>query len=511
MGNIYAPPKARGFLTFSLLPLGLLIIYVMMARLILMEASVSVYGIKLAIDAALLSLFCAMISVILGYILAYIIFVSNFWGRSIIIQILRLLIILPIMLWVVGIINIYGRNGLIGQWLGIQLIYNNLGVIIGFCLLNIPYACLIFLAMLQNIPQNQWLIATQLNITGFTRLRYVVAPYMMKSVINALLVIFFMCFTSFEIVLMLGGGKVKNLTTALYNAITLGDWVMIYNLGAIQMVIALCAFGLFIRSSNVQNQKTGFLLAPRFITRLPYNIRMFCMICMLAMLISPMISIIVKGVSPAILQVFKQAEFYPALWDSFSLSFAVAACVMLVTIGLAIYERYYTLFIHVGLVLPSYLLLSTIMIMAYAMKISIFAYGQILAIMLISLSIIPLIAQMVLTPLRSNIQHMRYLSLQLNMRLDCWLYHIIWCRNWRLITAGFLLSFAMAFGSYSVLAFLHDDDFTPLMVLLVDYMGRYRFALADHLAIIILLLYIILFLIFKFLDHTEKAHEYAHH
>lgn len=509
MKPIYTLPESKGYRVFLLLAIALLLGYIVIFGMTITKASWSHYGANLVINAAWLAGFCAVISTILGYILAYMIFMTDFTFRSFLIQMLRLLMILPIMLGIVGIINIYGSRGIITQFVDLKLIYNSTGVALGFCLFNIPYACVTFLLILQNIPQNRWLVAIQLGMRGFSLFRHVIWVDIVSSLKNLLLIIFFLCFTSFEIVLILGGGKVKNLTTELYTAISIGDFNLVYDLGLMQILIGLALLKLLSITTMQYSYKHGFLLAPDVIPKPPYALRISIITIMTIILFSPMISILIKGLRLDMLMIFKQPQFYHALWDSIWISLWTAGFTMIAILLLAIYRRFYFIFFSMGMVFPSYFLLSALMIIAFNLRLDFFAYGPYLAICLITLSTIPLVAQMILPSLITSINSQRYLSMHLAINTASWLYHIIWLKTWRLLLAGFLISFALTLGTYSILAFLSDGSFKPLMALLADYMGKYRFDLADQLALIILIIYIALFAAFSFLNHAEKENHHA--
>ncbi len=509
MKFVYTLPKPKFYGAFSLLSIILLLGYIVVFGLVIMNASWSSYGMNLLLQTIWLTLLCSIISIVLGYILAYMIFITNFIARSLLIQMLRLLMILPIMLSIVGIINIYGSNGFMAKFLDTQLVYNRLGVALGFCLYNIPYACSTFLLILQNIPQNRWLIGSQLGMRGFSLFRHVIWSDIIKTTKNLLLIIFFLCFTSFEIVLILGGGKVKNLTTEFYTAMSIGEFELVYDLGLIQIFMGLALLGL-LSMTNIQSlQKRGFLIAPDFIHKPSYYLRIMIIIIMSLLLFSPVISIIIKGLSLDIFTIFKQPQFYDSLWDSTWVSLWVASLTIFIILLLCIYRKFYYIFLSMGIVFPSYFLLSMLMIIAFRLKIDFFAYGPFFAIILITLSTIPLVAQMILPSMITSIHSDWRLSMHLSISIFSWLYHILWLKTWRLLLAGFLISFALTLGTYSVLAFLSNDSFKPMMALLADYMGRYRFDLADQLALVILLIYIILFASFSFLNHAQKDDSHA--
>ena len=76
------------------------------------------------------------------------------------------------------------------------------------------------LQALQSVPTEQHQLAAQLNIKGFTFFRLIEWPYLKSQIVSAFVLIFMLCFTSFTIVLALGGGPQNStLEVAIYQAI----------------------------------------------------------------------------------------------------------------------------------------------------------------------------------------------------------------------------------------------------------------------------------------------------
>lgn len=76
------------------------------------------------------------------------------------------------------------------------------------------------LQALQSVPTEQHQLAAQLNIKGFTFFRLIEWPYLKSQIVSAFVLIFMLCFTSFTIVLALGGGPQNStLEVVIYQAI----------------------------------------------------------------------------------------------------------------------------------------------------------------------------------------------------------------------------------------------------------------------------------------------------
>lgn len=77
-----------------------------------------------------------------------------------------------------------------------------------------------FLQTFQTIPTQQRQLASQLNLRGWQFIRLIEFPYLRQQLLPVFGLIFMLCFTSFSIVLTLGGGpKYTTLEVAIYQAV----------------------------------------------------------------------------------------------------------------------------------------------------------------------------------------------------------------------------------------------------------------------------------------------------
>ena len=168
----------------------------------------------------------ALLSSVIGTLFARAFFYLDFKGKSLILRIFSLTFVLPALLAIFGLIGIYGTAGWLVQLLqtlGISWkpsIYGLSGILIAHLFFNIPLAARMSLQALQSVPTEQHQLAAQLNIKGFTFFRLIEWPYLKNQIVSAFVLIFMLCFTSFTIVLALGGGPQNStLEVAIYQAI----------------------------------------------------------------------------------------------------------------------------------------------------------------------------------------------------------------------------------------------------------------------------------------------------
>lgn len=172
------------------------------------------------------ALLSALLSSVIGTLFARAFFYLDFKGKSLILRIFSLTFVLPALLAIFGLIGIYGTAGWLTQLLQTldiswkPSIYGLSGILIAHLFFNIPLAARMSLQALQSVPTEQHQLAAQLNIKGFTFFRLIEWPYLKSQIVSAFVLIFMLCFTSFTIVLALGGGPQNStLEVAIYQAI----------------------------------------------------------------------------------------------------------------------------------------------------------------------------------------------------------------------------------------------------------------------------------------------------
>ena len=137
---------------------------------------------------------------------------SRFPGRSLFIAALNLASVLPAIVTVFGIVAVFGRAGWVGQAarpFGIDLggwLYGLPGILIAHVFFNAPLAARVFLASLAAVPGEHWRLAAQLGMGPAAIFRFIDAPLLKREAPAVAALIFLLCFTSFAVVLALGGG-----------------------------------------------------------------------------------------------------------------------------------------------------------------------------------------------------------------------------------------------------------------------------------------------------------------
>ncbi|MEL6700612.1 MAG: thiamine/thiamine pyrophosphate ABC transporter permease ThiP, partial [Pseudomonadota bacterium] len=166
------------------------------------------YAIRFTVLQALAS---AAISVVCAIPLARALARRRFPGRGLLIALLGAPFILPVIVAVLGLVAVFGRQGIVndlGAVLGLPqiVLYGPQGVILAHVFFNLPLATRFLLQGWLAIPAEQFRLAASLGFDGASMRRHLEWPMLRATVPGAFLAIFLICLTSFAVALAVGGG-----------------------------------------------------------------------------------------------------------------------------------------------------------------------------------------------------------------------------------------------------------------------------------------------------------------
>ncbi|AYD02911.1 thiamine/thiamine pyrophosphate ABC transporter permease ThiP [Neorhizobium sp. NCHU2750] len=150
----------------------------------------------------------------------------RFPGRVWIVRLMALPMGLPALVGALGLLGVWGRQGMLNSWLGMAgleqpvSVYGLSGILIAHTFFNIPLATRLLLAALERLPAEYWLLSASLGMKPLSIFRFVEMPALKRVVPGAAGLIFMLCATSFTLVLVLGGGPAATtLEVAIYQAL----------------------------------------------------------------------------------------------------------------------------------------------------------------------------------------------------------------------------------------------------------------------------------------------------
>ncbi len=193
----------------------------------------------------------ALISVALAIPVARALARRRFAGRGVLITLLGAPFILPVIVAVLGLLAVFGRAGLLSQFLGwfglppVQ-IYGLHGVVLAHVFFNLPLATRLLLQGWLEIPAERFRLAASLGFSARDVGRELERPMLREVLPGAFVVIFVICTTSFAVVLALGGGpRATTVELAIYQAFRFDfDLGRAALLALVQFAIGAAAAGL---------------------------------------------------------------------------------------------------------------------------------------------------------------------------------------------------------------------------------------------------------------------------
>jgi len=166
----------------------------------------------------------AAASVILAIPVARALARRRFSGRSLLVLLMGAPFILPVIVAVLGLLAVFGQNGLLSVvlgWAGLGpvRIYGLHGIVLAHVFLNLPLVTRLLLQGWQSIPAERLRLAASLGMSATDRMRFLEFPMLRAALPGAFLVVFLICTTSFAVVLTLGGGpRATTIELAIYQA-----------------------------------------------------------------------------------------------------------------------------------------------------------------------------------------------------------------------------------------------------------------------------------------------------
>ncbi|MEO9876126.1 MAG: thiamine/thiamine pyrophosphate ABC transporter permease [Anderseniella sp.] len=258
---------------------------------------------------------------------------ATFPGRHIVLRLLALPLALPALVVVLGIVEVWGRQGWISTMLqstglsGPLNIYGLAGILIAHVFFNMALAARLLVAALEQIPPENWRLAAQLSFSSRHVFRHIEWPVIRSVLPGIASLVFMLCIASFAVVLVLGGGpKATTLEVAIYQSLRFDfDPPRAVLLAGLQL--ALCA-GLFVLGGRMATDIAVMSSVgkparrpDRFASR---RIDSLVVAAGLTFLALPMLAIVLSGIAAPFGVIVSQPVFWRALVTSLILALTAA-------------------------------------------------------------------------------------------------------------------------------------------------------------------------------------------
>ncbi len=269
----------------------------------------------------------------------------RFPGRVWIIRLMALPMGLPVLIGALGLLGIWGRQGMINRVLNAAglsepvSIYGLAGILLAHVFFNMPLATRLLLAALERLPAEYWLLSAGLGMRRLSLFRFIEWPALRRVVPGIAGLVFMLCATSFTLVLVLGGGPAATtLEVAIYQSLRFDfDPPRAVSLASLQIAVTgviLSAMALLPapEASGMTGGRT-----PRRIDGRTWIARATDTVVILAatlFLILPLLSVAAAGLKSNLLSLAASPAFLAAFWTS--LKIALMAAVLALSLSLAI-------------------------------------------------------------------------------------------------------------------------------------------------------------------------------
>lgn len=165
------------------------------------------------------ALITTLISVPLGLLLAFSIQRSAIAMKSVWTVLLTLPMLIPSISHGMGLVTLFGTNGVLRNLLGIDgTIYGYVGIITGSVLYSYPVVFLMFSDILKYQDSSPYEAAQVLGIPKFRTHLAITLPYLTKPLISAVFTVFSLVATDYGIPMMIGG-KTTTLAVMMYQEV----------------------------------------------------------------------------------------------------------------------------------------------------------------------------------------------------------------------------------------------------------------------------------------------------
>jgi len=447
---------------------------------------------------------------------------QSFFGRKWLLRLLAVPIGLPPIVAALGLIEIWGRHGLINTAMvagGLDnpiSIYGLPGILIAHVFFNMPLATRLLLTQLDRVPSEYWRNASQLGLGQWATFRLIEWPYMRSHIAGIAGLVFMLCVTSFTLVLLLGGGPAATtIEVAIYQALRFDfDPQRAVILALLQLLLTGILLAV-LASIGGAPQETPTLGQPtrRFPGRgyLAHSAD-FCLIILMALfLVTPLLSIALSGLSADFKQLFSETIVWRAITTSLAIASLAAVCA--VTLALVLIRARYAalpLVCHNGwarwfralaaaasslvLLVPP-IVLGAGWFVLLRNRLDVFSLAPVIVITINALMALPFVMR-VLEPAHTT--HMARTG-RLTASLGIGGISRLLLVDWPGLRRAFLLATAFAaalsLGDLGAIALFGSQDVVTLPYLLLQRMGSYRSNDAAGLALILGLVCLILMVI----------------
>jgi thiamine transport system permease protein len=441
----------------------------------------------------------------------------RFPGRGLLLRLFSLSLVIPVIVAIFGIAAVHGRAGWVNDALAllglgrVNYLYGLTGILIGHCFFNMPFVARILLQAIEAVPPETWRIASQFGLKSRDIFRLIEWPALRAVLPGAAGLVFMLCFTSFAVVLTLGGGpRATTLEVAVYQALRFDfDIGRAVTLALVQLL--LCG-GIVLAVLQLAVPGHLSLTEGRLYERpdrggvFGLALDSLVILAALALVVLPLLAVALAGFNAQAPEVLSRWSLWRAAGQS--LTIAVTSAALALALGAAVLVSSRQLRHRFGrpgaaarlelsasliLVVPPFVLATGLFILLRQVA-DVFALGMPLVILVNALMALPFVVRFLGGPMMEEAQ--RHDRLCQSLGIAGWqrLRLIEWPGLRRPIALAFAVAATLSLGDLGVIALFGSQDFATLPLLLYQAMGGFRMAEAAVIAALLSLTCLLLFL-----------------
>jgi thiamine transport system permease protein len=448
-----------------------------------------------------------LLSVAFGTAVALALARRRFPGRRAAVAVLGAAAVMPAIVVVFSILAIYGRAGFLAEALsalGLEVeipVFGWTGIVLAHVFLNGPFVARVVMDGLGNAPAEHWRLAAAFGFGPAEVFRHLDLPVLRAELPGLASLVFLLCFTSFAIVLALGGGPGRaTLEVAIYEALKLDlDFARAAWLAFVQVAICL-AIARFLHT-RVERVPLGTTdrAALRRADAAHRGLRRVDILVLLAaaLFVGPPVLAVLSGLAavPRVLD----SDLLRALATSLAIAAAAATLACLLALALAAAARHHFLVTrqHRLAALHEFLPAAMLALPPFSLAAGLFLIlrgftdpalaGYWLLPVVNAFGALPFAYSFVGPALHRSGERYGRLSALLGLNGVRKLRLVDWPLVRRPLAAAFAMSAALSFGDFGVVALFGGTELRTLPYLLYERLGAYRIEEASGIGALILL------------------------
>ncbi len=433
----------------------------------------------------------------------------QFKGRDVLLQLFSVSMVVPTVVGILGVVVVYGRAGWLNAWFGIDVpLYGILGILLAHIFFNMPLAVRLLLQSYSLVPSGQWRLASQLGFSRRVVFCLIEWSYIKKALPGVFVLIFMLCFSSFSVVLTLGGGpKSSTLEVLIYEALRFDfNFDRAGFLSLLQIFICTFIAISVYKFSSANRQDVSLLGRHEYSLKDTITTRVFdflIMTCVLLFFILPFIAIFNPIFSLAFLHTLVAKATWQAAWVSleiampaavlsllFGVSFSVLACSAMERVHLASLPSKLE---HLG----GMILMVPGLVLATGLFLELRSFGGVqsgywVVVWVNSVMALPFVLRALMPVLYQQEKRFRHVYLSLGIHSIDRL-KIEWPLIRKSVSQAFGYALLLSLGDMGVIALFGDQDLVSLPLYLFQLIGSYRLQESSCIAVILISLCLLLF------------------